>query len=200
MDIEEYIALTKKERQSHIDLTTVCIEEGSQYKRKRLLAQFLNTTVPTGRILLCHACNNHKCSNLKHLYFGTDRENIVEDGQQYGTWKNVWERTLEKNGYDETCQIRSERMVGNKFGEGNKGGTKSEEHKKKIAETITRIAEEKHAIGIKLIGGRPRATPYNELVTLVKEKGFKDAAKELDISLAALKGRYYSAVKALKKD
>ena len=40
---------------------------------------------------------------------------------------------------------------------------------------------------------------YNEVVKSVKEYGFKDTAIKLEISVAALKGRYYNAVVALKK-
>ena len=59
----------------------------------------------------------------------------------------------------------------------------------------------KKAAGIKntSLGGRPRAIDYVTIVDIVKEYGFKDAAIKLEISVAALKGRYYNAVVALKK-
>jgi hypothetical protein len=85
--------------------------------------------------LLCHACGNEKCSEPKHLYWGTDRENIVEDGTKFGTWKNPWERKVEKYGYEEACRLAGtgDRSAG---GRGNKGKPKSEEHKRKIAESV----------------------------------------------------------------
>jgi hypothetical protein len=84
--------------------------------------------------LLCHACNNAKCSNPRHLYWGTDRENIVLDNPNH---KNVGQRTIEKYG---VAGARAKWASGNKSagGLGNKGKPKSEEHKKKIAEAIRR--------------------------------------------------------------
>lgn len=127
--------LPKSERQSHLVLAESCCERGgNSTNHKGVLAQYLDTTIPSGRILLCHACNNDKCSNPKHLYWGTDKENIVEDGIEFGTWKSPWDRMVDKYGYEEACKKNS--RVGNTYGAGNKGKPKSEEHKRKIAEAI----------------------------------------------------------------
>lgn len=85
--------------------------------------------------ILAHACNNPKCSNPNHLYWATDRENIVEDGREFGTHKSPWDRTVEKYGLEEAkkMQARGDKSAG---GRGNKGKPKSEEHKRKIAEAI----------------------------------------------------------------
>jgi hypothetical protein len=134
IDINEFIKTSKQERQSHLLLSEKCIERGgNSTNHKGVLAQYLNTSIPSGRILLCHACNNEKCSNPKHLYWGTDKENITEDNKK---WKSVWERTIEKYGYEEACRINSRKQIGNKNGSGNKGKSKTEEHKKKIAKSI----------------------------------------------------------------
>ncbi len=76
----------KQHRQSHLDLTESCIERGgNSTNHKGVLAQYLNTTIPYGgKYLLCHACNNGKCSNPKHLYWGSPKEN-VEDAIKNGT-------------------------------------------------------------------------------------------------------------------
>jgi len=135
LEITEFITRSREERRSHLDLTESCCERGgNSTNHKGVLAQYLDTTIPRGRILLCHACNNEKCSNPKHLYWGTDKENIVLDNPN---WKTVWERRVEKYGYDEACRMNSR---GNKSagGRANKGKSKSEEHKKKIAESIKR--------------------------------------------------------------
>lgn len=135
LEITEFITRSREERRSHLDLTESCCERGgNSTNHKGVLAQYLDTTIPRGRILLCHACNNEKCSNPKHLYWGTDKENIVLDNPN---WKTVWERRVEKYGYDEACRMNSR---GNKSagGKANKGKPKSEEHKKKIAEAIKR--------------------------------------------------------------
>ena len=78
--IEEYIQLSKLDRQNHIDLKDPCIFiGGSSHQARLLMAHFLGTTVPKGmKIHLCHACNNGDCSNPKHLYWGTVSENAID--------------------------------------------------------------------------------------------------------------------------
>jgi hypothetical protein len=77
--LEDYMSLTQKERCAHLDLHDPCLEIGaSSGDNRALLAVFLNTTchplgMKTGH--LCHACHNSKCSNVKHLYWGTAKEN-----------------------------------------------------------------------------------------------------------------------------
>jgi hypothetical protein len=135
--LKEYILLPKEIRQTHIDITAPCVDRGgNSTNHKGVLAQYINSDIPSGRILLCHACGNEKCSEPRHLYWGTDRENIVEDGTKFGTWKNPWERQVEKYGYEEACKRNSRVKEGNTYGSGNKGKSKSEDHKKKIAESI----------------------------------------------------------------
>jgi hypothetical protein len=75
--IEKYMLRTKLERQSHLDLSDLCIcIGGNSIQCRLLLAHHLKTTVPKGmKTHLCHACNNGACSNPKHLYWGTAREN-----------------------------------------------------------------------------------------------------------------------------
>jgi hypothetical protein len=140
IDITKFISLSREERQAHLDLTENCCERGGNSTiHKGILAQYLNTTIPSGRILLCHACNNAKCSNPKHLYWGTDKDNIVIDGKKFNTFKNIWERLVDKHGYEEACKLQSRRALNGiaaKAGAGNKGRPKSEEHKKKISEGL----------------------------------------------------------------
>lgn len=134
-DINKFIKLPREDRRAHLNLEDLCCERGgNSTNHKGVLAQYLDTTIPSGRILLCHACNNGKCSNPKHLYWGTDKENITEDNPN---WKSVWERQVEKFGYEEACRrnARGDKSAGGKAG---KGKPKSEEHKKKIAEAIKR--------------------------------------------------------------
>lgn len=69
---------SREYRTKHIDLEDSCIfigGTGSQEFRG-LMAHYLKTTIPLRKVAcLCHACSNHKCSNPKHLYWGTESEN-----------------------------------------------------------------------------------------------------------------------------
>jgi hypothetical protein len=137
IDITEFITRSREERRAHLNLEDLCCERGgNSTNHKGVLAQYLDTTIPSGRILLCHACHNAKCSNPKHLYWGTDKDNLAIDRkEQPGGWKTPWERVVEKYGYEEACKMQSR---GNKAagGKAGKGKVLSEEHKKKIAEAI----------------------------------------------------------------
>jgi hypothetical protein len=135
IDITEFINRSRDERRGHLKLDEpCCLRGGNSTNHKGVLAEYLGTTIPKGRILLCHACNNEKCSNPRHLYWGTDKENITIDNPNY---KTVWERSIEKYGYEEACR-RNSRGDKSAGGKANKGKQKSEEHKKKIAEAIKR--------------------------------------------------------------
>jgi hypothetical protein len=133
--VEEFIKLSREIRRKHLIPDEPCCERGgNSTNHKGVLAQYLDTTIPSGRILLCHACHNAKCSNPKHLYWGTDKDNLAIDrAQQPGGWKTPFDRSVEKYGYDEACKRNSRAKKGNTFGSGNKGKPKSEEHKKNIA-------------------------------------------------------------------
>jgi len=126
---------TKEERQFHVNLTEPCIERGgSSTQHKGVLAQFLNTDIPSGRNLLCHACNNGKCSNPNHLYWGTDKENL-EDAKLAGTWSSCWNRTVKKYGLEAAIerQRRGNKAAGGRAGKGRK---QPEAQKQKTAETL----------------------------------------------------------------
>ena len=132
--IEDYIAQTKEERQQHIDLNDPCVERGGPAKGglssycKGLLAHLFDTTIPSGhKIHVCHACNNERCSNPKHLYWGTAQENRLDQG----TGNTVWDRMVKKYGLEEAKNMQGQK--GNTNGSGNKGKPKSEEHRAKIA-------------------------------------------------------------------
>lgn len=141
-DIKEYILKSKQDRQSHLDLSLPCIERGgpcngglSSYC-KGLMAHILDTTIPSGhKIHICHACNNDRCSNPFHLYWGTAKENR-HDQIARGTSKSVFQRMVEKYGYEEACRMNAKGKKGNRNGSGNKDKPKSEDQKKKISESI----------------------------------------------------------------
>lgn len=131
--VENWISENRELRTKHLDLSDPCIERGGNSTVHRgVLAQYLNTNFPS-KIDLCHACHNDKCSNPKHLYWGTRKENI-EDAKAAGTWKSPFQNSVEKYGLEVAKE--KNRHYGNKFGSGNKGKPKSENHKKSIANAI----------------------------------------------------------------
>ena len=130
--VEKWITESREVRSAHLDMSEPCIERGGNSTVHRgVLAQYLDTNMPE-KIDLCHYCGNGKCSNPKHLYWGTRKENI-EDAKRHGTWKTGWERMVEKHGFDEARRRRSDIAQGNTYGSGNKDKPKTDEHKKKIS-------------------------------------------------------------------
>jgi hypothetical protein len=135
--IEDYIKLPKQERQAHLRLSEPCCERGGKSEHYRgLLAHIFNTTMPQGLgIQLCHACHNAKCGNPNHLYWGTASENRLDDIAN-GGHLTPYDIVIAKHGLEEAARKRQAASLGNKNGAGNAGGTKSEEHKAKIAESV----------------------------------------------------------------
>lgn len=80
LTVEKYILQSQQERQKHLDLKLPCLERGGHGTQYRgVLAQFLDTDMPKVRTIhCCHACGNGKCSNPKHLYWGTASENRLD--------------------------------------------------------------------------------------------------------------------------
>ena len=141
--IEDYILRSKTDRQIHLKLDEACIERGGKSTFfKGLLAHVLDTTIPAGfKILLCHACHNEKCSNPNHLYWGSAKENVQDRLDNGG--KTAWEYSVEKYGLEGAMAIN--RRKKNTNGKGNKGKTKSDEHKRKISEAIKAKHRERNA-------------------------------------------------------
>lgn len=141
---EDLIQLTKNERQQHLDLKEECLERGdNSTNHKGVLAQYLDTDIPKGyRVLLCHACNNDKCSNPKHLYWGSPKDN-AEDAIIHGSRSNFYEAVLKKHGVDGLAKINAKRAENmnaalKQAGYAHLKRPKTEEHKRKIAESLRR--------------------------------------------------------------
>ena len=134
--VEDWIVESRELRSTHLDMSEPCIERGGNSTVHRgVLAQYLNTNFPE-RVDLCHYCGNNKCSNPKHLYWGTRKEN-VEDSKRHGTWANQWDRLVEKIGIDAAREHMKSISDPAKAGAGNKGKAKSEDHKKNISKSLT---------------------------------------------------------------
>ena len=128
--VEEWISESREVRTSHLALSEPCIERGGNSTVHRgVLAQYLDTNLPS-KVDLCHACHNGKCSNPKHLYWGTRKEN-VQDARDNGTWKSPWDALVEKYGYEAACKMQAK--PGNTYGSGNKGNILTDEHKRNIS-------------------------------------------------------------------
>ena len=142
--IEEYILRPKEERQAHLKLDEPCIERGGQSMYlKGLLAHMRDTTIPSGKkIHVCHACHNAGCSNPDHLYWGTPSENRY-DAIDSGLPRSPYHAILEKHGKEAADAMNQKngfnrKQAANAGREGNLGKPKSEEHKRKIAESVKR--------------------------------------------------------------
>lgn len=144
--IDEYMLLSLDDRQKHIKADEECIERGgSSTHHKGVLAQFLNTHIPSSGVDLCHYCGNGKCSNPHHLYWGTRRENI-DDSKRHGTYINVWDKLVNKYGYEEACKMNASRghQVGNDRAKVNKNKSKTDQHKQKISESVKKLHDDGH--------------------------------------------------------
>ena len=106
IEIDKHILETRDERRKHLDLDSQCdIRGGSSKEFKGLLAYHLNTSIPSGRkILLCHACHNGLCSNVKHLYWGTHKDNNIDYLENGG--ETFWEKSVNKYGKEEAHKRR----------------------------------------------------------------------------------------------
>lgn len=135
MLVEQYLEKSQSERQDHLNLNEPCKERGGNSTNHRgVLAEYLDTPIYARPADLCHACHNEKCSNPKHLYWGTRKENI-QDAKDNGTFKSVWDRMVEKYGYEEACRrnARGDKSAG---GKARKGKKLSEEHKANISKGL----------------------------------------------------------------
>lgn len=153
------MSLSKSDRQSHLNLRSKCVMIGGMDSRhyRGLLAWYLGTTIPSGmKIYLCHACNNHKCSNPNHLYWGTAKENS-DDARKSGNLKSIYEFSIAKYGKENYNKMMREAFQ--RGGRANRGKTKySEEKKNEIRNKISDIDLSKRgALG--LVAKRLDTTP-----------------------------------------
>lgn len=106
LKVSIWIKESRKVRTTHLDLSADCIERGGNSTNHRgVLAEFLNTDFPKGvGIDLCHACHNGGCSNPRHMYWGTRKENVA-DARSQGMHKNPFENAIAKYGYEKACEM-----------------------------------------------------------------------------------------------
>jgi hypothetical protein len=132
IEIEEYMKLSREERRRHLDLNESCIEIGGKASMFRgLLAHHLGTTIGGLREHLCHACNNGKCSNPKHLYWGTPADNS-QDYKESGAWMSIWQRMVSKYGVEGAKEKLSNSALERKGGHNNLTQSQIEIRKKAI--------------------------------------------------------------------
>lgn len=126
VDIVEYMELTREIRRAHLVLDEACIEIGGRSREFRgLLAHFLKTTLPPRSIgVLCHACHNERCSNVKHLYWGTFKDNDLDRIENGFKWKHP------------PCSVSAKAKIGSAVSKALVGVPKTEVHKAKIRLTL----------------------------------------------------------------
>jgi len=108
-NVEELvIRVSREERRSHLDLSMPCIFRGGSSPAFRgLLATMLDTTIPQSKeVFLCHACHNGGCSNWKHLYWGTRKDN-GQDYRESPVWKTGWQKMLDRHGESQARTLMS---------------------------------------------------------------------------------------------
>lgn len=144
IDINDYILLSKAERQVHLDLNSPCEERGGYSTMfKGLLARTLGTTIPRGMggAMLCHACHNSACSNPFHLYWGTVKENR-QDAIANGAALNPYYSLVRRYGVEEANRRMAQVPRSPNFTtKGRKASEKielSQDHKNKISNSVKR--------------------------------------------------------------
>lgn len=81
--IQKFFSKTKENENGCLEWTACLCANGygrfqynkKSYKTHRFAWIIKNGIIPNDRII-CHTCDNPKCVNIKHLWIGTDKENI----------------------------------------------------------------------------------------------------------------------------
>lgn len=128
---------TRAQRKQMLKLEEPCHERGLKYSTQlvALVAYHYDTTMPVNgnSIVVCHGCNNPKCSNPNHMYWGTKSDNKIDEYENGAP--SIYQRMIDKHGKLRAKEILKKRSSNG--GKGNKGKAKSDEHKQKIREAIT---------------------------------------------------------------
>lgn len=134
--IESYILRSREERRSHLDISQSCIEIGGDSRIFRgLLAHFLKTTISENKrhekklAFVCHDCNNPKCSNVYHLYWGTSHDNYLDQVER-GTALSISDKARQK--YGEQSYRKMMQEIGTKGGKAGGGKNRLSDEKKEI--------------------------------------------------------------------
>ena len=153
------------------------------------------------RELLWESSNttDRELCKIESLYLSLIKkdEYYLEENCKYYNRKNngadPYTNTIAKYGVEYEFKRRSERMIANTYGKGNLGKAKSEEHKRKISESV-----KKSYIPRKTNGGRKPAVPFNETIRIWKEMGVKKGAEYFKINVEAFKSRVALAKKKMR--
>ena len=168
VDIEEYMKKDRDERRSHLDLEEPCVEIGGDSRQFRShLAFHLGTTLPRGmRVHLCHACNNDRCANPKHHYWGNPSDNLI-DQYEAGTRKSAWEYKVANHGLEKAREMQ--RKLASKAGK--VGGGHNKLSKAEIAHRRKIIIEcQPHRYGWVARASKALGVSHTHVRRLVKEE------------------------------
>ena len=136
--VEQFVKETTREyRKTFLKLNEPCHERGLKYSTQlvALVAYHYDTTMPENgnKIMVCHGCNNSKCSNPNHMYWGTSSDNVKDLYENGGV--SIYQRTITK--YGEKYAKELYKRGSSKGGKANRGKSKSEEHARKLSESLT---------------------------------------------------------------
>ena len=124
---------TREERKKLLKLDEPCHLRGLKYSTQliALVAYHYDTTLPENgnKILVCHGCMNSGCSNPNHMYWGTKKDNKLDD-YQLGNQKTIYQSMVDKYGEDKAKEMIRENA--SKGGKKNKGIQKTESHKENM--------------------------------------------------------------------
>jgi hypothetical protein len=137
--VEDFVnEKTREERKKLLKLDESCHLRGLKYSTQliALVAYHYDTTLPENgnKIVVCHGCMNSSCSNPNHMYWGTKKDNKLDD-YELGGHKTIYQNMVKK--YGETKAKEIIRQNASKGGKKNKGVPKSESHKQKMKKKMT---------------------------------------------------------------
>ena len=132
--VEDFVnETTREERKKLHKLNEPCHMRGLKYSTQliALVAYHYDTTLPENgnKVLVCHGCMNSSCSNPNHMYWGTVKDNKLDD-YELGNHKTIYQRMVDKYGEVRAKEIIKENA--SKGGKKNKGIPKSKTHKEKM--------------------------------------------------------------------
>ena len=101
--------LKDEERKKLLKLDESCHLRGLKYSTQliALVAYHYDTTLPENgnKLVVCHGCMNPSCSNPNHMYWGTKKDNKLDD-YELGGHKTIYQNMVKKYGETKSATKR----------------------------------------------------------------------------------------------